>query len=82
MNKLKLQAKLIDIGVVEEDDVVVIKQSGSNVYITVVNGLNSVASYIFQNNELVIVEGNSIHINDILRMRELDLIEFGMEEIE
>ena len=75
MNKLKLQAKLIDMGVVEEDDVVVIKQSGSSVYITVVNGLNSVASYIFQNNELVIVEGNSVHINDILRMKELDLDE-------
>ena len=78
MNKMKLHAHLIDIGVVDENDVVVIKESPSNYpshYITIVSGLNSVASYNYQNNELVIVEGEA-HLTDILKMKDLILEEF------
>lgn len=78
MNKMKLHATLLDMGVVEENDTVVIKVSPSDypsVYITVVSGLSSVASYNFQNNELVIIEGQA-HLTDILRMKDLNLEEF------
>lgn len=75
MNKLKLQAELLDLGVISEEDIVYIKESSNGLYITVISGLNNVASYIFQDNELVIVEGNNIHVNDILKMKELDLNE-------
>ena len=78
MNKMKLHATLLDMGVVEENDTVVIKVSPSDypsVYITIVSGLNNVSSYIFQNNELVIIEGKA-HLTDILRMKDLNLEEF------
>jgi len=78
MNKMKLHAKLIDMGVVEENDVVVIKETKGyypSVYITVVTGLNKVASYTYQDNELVIIEG-SVHLSNVLRMKDLDLEEF------
>ena len=78
MNKMKLHAKLIDMGVADENDVVVIKESPSDYpshYITVVSSLNSVASYIYQNNELVIVGGEA-HLTDILRMKDLNMEDF------
>lgn len=78
MNKMKLHAKLIDMGVVEESDVVVIKESTILIhshYITVVSCLNEVASYIYQNNELVMIEG-SANLSNVLRMKDLDLEEF------
>ena len=78
MNKMKLHAHLIDIGVVDENDVVVIKDSPSvypSHYITIISGLNSVASYNYQNNELVIVEGEA-HISDILKMKDLNMEDF------
>jgi len=78
MNKMKLHAKLIDMGVVEENDVVVIKETNNirpSYYITVVSCLNQVASYIYQDNKLVIIEG-SVNLNNILRMKDLDLEEF------
>ena len=79
MNKMKLHATLLDMGVVEENDTVVIKVSPSDypsVYITIVGGLNDVASYNFQNNKLVIIEGNNVHLTDILKMKDLNLEEF------
>lgn len=76
MKTKKLEAKLIDIGVVEETDTVVINNCEDSVYITVVSGLNNVSSYIFQNNKLVMFEGTNMHLSDILRLKDLDLEEF------
>jgi len=78
VNKMKLHAHLIDIGVVGENDVVVIKDAPDiypSHYITIISGLNSVASYNYQNNELVIVEGEA-HISDILKMKDLNMEDF------
>lgn len=80
MNKLKLHAKLIDLGVVDsETDLVVIKEAGTgdfkSVYVTVVSGLGDVIVYIFQNNKFVMLEGKA-HVSDIERLKDLDLEEF------
>jgi hypothetical protein len=82
MNKLKLQAKLIDLGVLEEDDTIRIEVSDflaglvGGVYITIISGLANIQSYYYSDNRLAIVEGNSVHISDIDIMRNLDLEEF------
>jgi len=82
MNKMKLHAKLIDLGVVEEEqDTVIIKESQpigelKSTYIIVISGLGNVATYIFHNNKLVMIEGNNIHVSDIDKLKKLDLEEF------
>ena len=80
MLKTKLKVKLIDIGVAQEEDIIYIRfqpvGSYISVYVTIVSGLNDTKSFIFQNNELVIVEGSNIHVSDVLKMKNLNMEEF------
>ena len=76
----QLEAKLEDLGVIQENDFVLIADSGDlpvkSVYINVVSRLSNHVCYIFQENKLVMVEGNDIHVSDILKLKDLDLEEF------
>lgn len=75
MNKLKLQAKLIDMGVVEEESVVVIKEANGSLYVTVVSGLSNTVTYIWMNGVLTLIEGYC-HVSNIEKLKELEVEKF------
>lgn len=75
MNKLKLQAKLIDMGIIEENNVVVIKESCGSLYVTVVSGLSDTVTYIWMNGVLTLIDGYC-HVSNIEKLKELEVEKF------
>jgi hypothetical protein len=78
MNKLKLQAKLIDLGVLSEDDTIRIEVStlAGTVHITIITDMSDTMTFSYHDNKLTYMSGSSLYIADVEKMKTLDLEEF------
>lgn len=78
MNKMKLHAKLIDLGVVDENAKVSVEEIVEHqvVYINVVNSLDCFQSYYYSYNKLTFIKGEEIQPQDVERMKTIDLEDF------
>lgn len=71
----RLEAKLLDLGVVEETDIVVIEKAVASLYVSVMSRLGEHVTYIWQNGNFVLVQGYA-HVSNIERLLKLEVSEF------
>lgn len=78
MNQMKLKARLIDLGVAEDEDVIVIKERKEHnaVYINILSSLDIFRSYYYRWDKLTFIRGEDITPRDVEIMSKLDLEEF------
>ena len=71
----RLEAKLLDLGVVEETDIVVIEKAVASLYVSVMGRLGEHVTYIWQNGNFVLVQGY-VHVSNIEKLLKLEVSEF------
>lgn len=75
MNTRKLEAKLIDIGVMSEDDKAVIKSFNDSLYVTIISGLDKHVTYTWMRGKLTFADGHA-YIDDIEKLKKLEVEKF------
>lgn len=78
MNQMKLKARLIDLGVAEEESTIIIQERNEHetIYINILGSLDLFQSFYYNYGKLIFIRGENITPRDVEIMSKLDLEEF------